>query len=77
MQKSYILIVRKPSAIISSLYENFEQVLSAKYEGTKYCVMNTTLCTTVKSWYDSVAFYFEPEVESSHINVTTIKGLRK
>ena len=35
VQKSYILIVRKPSVIISSVYEKIEQVLSARYEGTK------------------------------------------
>ncbi|KAK5093122.1 hypothetical protein LTR70_004943 [Exophiala xenobiotica] len=78
LKNSHLLVIRKPSIIISSMYNATVESLLYKWRSTKQSlsqrIKGTELYKRAKPWYDSASFYLERDVESTHINVKTLQG---
>jgi len=81
LRNSHLLVIRKPSVILSSMYNATIGSLLSKWRRKKQSlsqmIKGTELYKRAKPWYDSASFYLERDVESTHINVKTLRGVRK
>lgn len=81
LKSSHVLVVRKPSVVFAAVYSSIRGSMISKYktvsEKVSHRVTTTRIYKQVKPWYDTMAFYLEPEVEPTHINVKTVRGVRK
>ncbi|KAK5954627.1 hypothetical protein OHC33_004349 [Knufia fluminis] len=72
-----VLVIRKPSVILSTVYRAARGSVISRYENAWQKLMATTMYQRSKPWYDAMLCYLEPEVEATHVNVTTVRGVRK
>lgn len=77
LKNSHVLIVRRPSAIVTSVCGSIRESVLSNCSALRKKIKSTNVYKQVGVWYDLAAFHMEPEVMSTHINVKHSKGVKK